>query len=51
MYVTLLTLVVEVAENPLIFLGLVVLLLSSWALIVSALFDIAIRLFDTPDGE
>ncbi len=51
MYVTLLTLVFEVSENPLIFLGLVVLLLASWALIVSAIYDIAVRLFDVPGGE
>ncbi len=50
MYVNLLRLTVELAGNPLLFLGLVVLLLASWGLIVSAIVDICIRLFDVqPD--
>lgn len=50
MYVSLLKLLIEVAQNPLLFIGLLVLLMASWGLIVTALFDIAVRLFDVP-GE
>lgn len=48
MYVSMLQLYVEVAENPLLFIGLVVLLMASWGLIVSAIFDIAVKAFDAP---
>lgn len=51
MYVTLLRLYVELAENPILFLGLLVMLLASWGLIVGAIVDITIRLFDVPDAE
>jgi hypothetical protein len=51
MYVTLLRLYLELAESPILFLGLVVLLMASWGLIVCAIVDIAIRLLDVhPDG-
>lgn len=46
MYLTLLRLYVELAESPLLFVGLIVLLLASWGLIISAIAEIAIRLFD-----
>ena len=49
MYLTLLHLYVELADNPVLFLGLVVMLLASWGLIVSAIADIAIRFFDTQE--
>ena len=51
MYVSLLRLYVEVSQNPLLYIGLVVLLMASWGLIVSAIFEIAIKLFDVPDTE
>jgi len=46
MYVNLLRLTVELTGNPVLFLGLIVLLLASWGLIVTAIFDIGVRLFD-----
>jgi hypothetical protein len=46
MYVSLLKLYLQVAQSPLLFLGLLVLLMTSWGLIVSVIADIAIRLFD-----
>ncbi len=47
MYVSLLRLYVEVAQqSPVLYIGLVMLLMASWGLIVSAIVDIAIRLFD-----
>ena len=50
MYVTLLRLYLELAENPVLFLGLIVLLMASWGLIVWAIVDISIRLLDVrPD--
>ena len=50
MYVNLLRLTVELAGNPLLVIGLVILLLASWGLIVSAIMDICIRLFDVQPG-
>ncbi|MHB9034337.1 MAG: hypothetical protein ACYC6L_14980 [Anaerolineae bacterium] len=46
MYVSLLKLFLEVTESPILFLGLIVLIMASWGLIVSAITEIAIRLFD-----
>ena len=46
MYVSLLKLFLQVTESPLLFLGLIVLIMASWGLIVSAITDIAIHLFD-----
>lgn len=46
MYVSLLKMFFEVTENPLLSLGIIILMLASWGLIVSAVTDIAIRLFD-----
>ena len=48
MYVTLLKLFLQVSENPWAFAGLLMLLLLSWGLIVAAVYDIAIRLWDDP---
>jgi hypothetical protein len=50
MYVSLLRLFAEVLQDPFMFVGLVVLLMASWGMIVLALFEIAIRLFDTPQS-
>ena len=50
MYVSLLRLYVEVSEqSPLLYLGLIVLLLASWGLIVSAIMEIVVRFFDVAD--
>jgi hypothetical protein len=46
MYVSLLKLYLQIAQSPLLFLGLIVLLMVSWGLIVSVVAEIAIRLFD-----
>ncbi len=47
MYVSLLRVYLEVSQqSPLLYLGLIILLMASWGLIVSAIVDIAIRLFD-----
>lgn len=52
MYVSLLRLYVQVAEqSPLLYIGLVVLLMASWGLIVTAITEIVIHFFDVPDGE
>ena len=52
MYVSLFRLYVEVSQqNPLLYIGLIVLLMASWALIVSAVVDIVIRVFDVRDGD
>lgn len=51
MYVSLLRLYVEVSQSPLLYIGLIFLLMASWGLIVSAILDIAIRLFDVPDSD
>ncbi|MFH1085790.1 MAG: hypothetical protein V1772_08530 [Chloroflexota bacterium] len=50
MYTSLLRLYVEVSQQtPLLYVGLIVLLLASWALIVGAITEIVIRLFDVRD--
>ena len=52
MYVTLLRLLLEVSQQSLLlFVGLLVLLMASWGLMVGALMDIAIRLFDIRSGR
>jgi len=52
MYTSLLRLYVDVAQkSPLLYIGLIVLLMASWGLIVSAITEIAIRFFDIPDGR
>lgn len=50
MYVSLLRLYVEVSQqNPILYIGLMVLLMGSWGLIVGAIAEIVVRLFDVPD--
>ena len=52
MYASLLRLYVEVSQqSPLLYIGLVFLLMASWGLIVSAIMEMAIKLFDVPDVE
>ena len=47
MYVSLLRLFVEVSQkSPLLYVGLIVLLMASWSLIVSAIVEIVVRVFD-----
>ena len=49
MYVSLLRLYVAIADqSPVLYLGLVVLLMASWGLIVTAMVEVAVRLFDRP---
>ena len=48
MYLSLLRLYVEIAQqNPLLYIGLVVLLIASWGLIVGTITEILIRVFGT----
>lgn len=52
MYVSLLRLYVEVSqESPLLYIGLIVLLMASWGLMVSAIIEMAVRAFDIPDAQ
>ncbi|MFP3897226.1 MAG: hypothetical protein ACLFV5_10390 [Anaerolineales bacterium] len=51
MYVSLLRLYVEISQNPLLYIGLVVLIMASWGLIVTAILQIAIKLFDVSDAQ
>ena len=47
MYVSLLRLFLEVSQqSPLLYVGLIVLLMASWSLVVSAIVEIAVRVFD-----
>jgi len=46
MYTTLLKLFLQATENPILFLGLIFVVMASWGLMVSAIMEIAIRLFD-----
>ncbi len=49
MYVSLLRLYVEIADQtPLLYLGLVVLLMASWGLIVTSIGELIVELFDRP---
>ncbi len=49
MYVSLLRLLVEASEqSPLVYLGLIVVLMASWGLIVAAIVDIAVKFLDAP---
>jgi hypothetical protein len=51
MYVSLLRLFVQISqESPLLYIGLIVILMASWGLIVAALTEIAIKLFDVGDA-
>ena len=50
MYVSLLRLYVEVSQqSPILYIGLIVLLMASWSLIVSAVVDIVIKAFDVSE--
>ena len=52
MFPSLLRLYTQVAQqSPLLSVGLIVLLMASWGLIVTALFEIAIHFFDVPDSD
>lgn len=52
MYVSLLRLYVEVAQqSPVLYIGLVVLLMASWGLIVSAIVDILVKMLDVAGNE
>ena len=47
MYVNLLRLLLEVSQqSPMLYIGLLVLLMTSWGLLMVALMDIVVRLFD-----
>jgi hypothetical protein len=49
MVTSLLRLYMEVSQDALLYIGLLVLLMASWGLIVSAIAQIAIKLFDVSD--
>ena len=49
MYVSLLRLYFEVSESALLYVGVVIMLMASWGLIVSAIMEIVIRVFDVAD--
>jgi len=50
MYVSLLSLYVQVSQqSPLLYIGLISLLMASWGLIVSVITQVTIQLFDHPD--
>ena len=50
MYASLLRLYLEISQqSPLLFIGLIMLLMTSWGLIVSAIFEIVVRVFDAPE--
>lgn len=52
MYVSLLRLYVEVSQqSPLLYIGLIVLLMASWGLIVSAIVDILVKTLDMAGSE
>jgi len=48
-YASLLRLYIQVSETPLRYIGLMILLMASWGLIVTAIAEITIRLFDVSD--
>jgi hypothetical protein len=49
MYVSLLRLYVQVSQqSPILYIGLIMMLLASWGLIVSVITEIVIKLFDVP---
>jgi hypothetical protein len=49
MYVSLLRLLVDASEqSPMLYVGLIVLLMASWGLIVAVIADVGIKLFDEP---
>ncbi|NLV74535.1 MAG: hypothetical protein GXY52_07620 [Chloroflexi bacterium] len=46
MYISMLRLLMDASGSPVLFIGVLLLIMASWTLIVSAIADIAIRLFD-----
>lgn len=47
MYVSLLRVLLEISQqSPVLYIGLIILLLTSWGLIVSAIAEIVIKAFD-----
>ncbi|MHB1318589.1 MAG: hypothetical protein ACYCYF_08240 [Anaerolineae bacterium] len=49
MYVSLLRLLVDASgQSPLLYVGLIAVLMASWGLVVAAIADIAIKLLDAP---
>ena len=52
MYVSLLQLFLEASQHsPLLYLGLIVLLMASWGLIVCAIGEIVVKVFDLKGQE
>jgi hypothetical protein len=52
MYVSLLRLLVDASgQSPLLYIGLIAVLMASWGLIVAAIGDIIIKLLDAPAGR
>lgn len=52
MYTQLLRLYVQISQaSPLLYVGLILLVMASWGVIVAAITEIAIRLFDLREGE
>jgi hypothetical protein len=48
MYVSLLRLFVDISQqSPLLYVGVIVMLMASWGLIVAAIVDMAVKLSDT----
>jgi hypothetical protein len=49
MYVSLLRLLVDASEqSPMLYLGLIAVLMASWGLIVAVIADVTVKLFDEP---
>jgi hypothetical protein len=49
MYVSLLRLLVDASEqSPMLYVGLIALLMASWGLIVAVIADVTVKLFDEP---
>lgn len=51
MYVSLLKALLELVESPVLYIGLIVLLMCSWGLIVSAISEVVIKAFDVQVSE
>ena len=50
MYVSLLRLYVQISQqSPLLYIGLIVMLMASWGLIVAAITELVVKLFDVSD--
>ncbi|HHX64907.1 MAG TPA: hypothetical protein GX702_08490 [Chloroflexi bacterium] len=48
MYSALLRLYLEVSQSPILYIGLIMLLMASWALIVTVIVEIVVRAFEAP---